>query len=194
MVSKNKTVSKSRSNEKSSSSYPSSVFLKGFENMYTALNKHVVSINSSKLFAGLMIIVLNISTKYVNLNLPKTVESYLKYSFSKQIMVFAIAWMGTRDIYIALIITVVFIICIDFLFNEQSSMCILPETFITDYMSKLEDVTDDEVKKAKDVLEKAAKKLLETAETDKNNDKYSDQINNRNNRNNSNIKDTSPFY
>ena len=191
MVSKNKTVSKSRSNEKSSSSYPSSVFLKGFENMYTALNKHVVSINSSKLFAGLMIIVLNISTKYVNLNLPKTVESYLKYSFSKQIMVFAIAWMGTRDIYIALIITVIFIICIDFLFNEQSSMCILPETFITDYMSKLEDVTDDEVKKAKDVLEKAAKKLLETAETDKNNDKYSDQINNRNN---SNIKDTSPFY
>lgn len=180
MVSKNKTVSKSRSNEKSSSSYPSSVFLKGFENMYTALNKHVVSINSSKLFAGLMIIVLNISTKYVNLNLPKTVESYLKYSFSKQIMVFAIAWMGTRDIYIALIITVVFIICIDFLFNEQSSMCILPETFITDYISKLEEVSEDEIKKAKEVLEKAAKKLLETAEPDK--------------INTSNVKDTSPFY
>jgi len=157
--------------------------------MYTALNKHVVSINSSKLFAGLMIIVLNISTKYVNLNLPKTVESYLKYSFSKQIMVFAIAWMGTRDIYVALIITVVFIICIDFLFNEKSSMCILPETFVTDYMSKLEDVTDDEVKKAKEVLEKAANKLLKTAETDKNNDKYIDQTSN-----NSNLKDTSPFY
>ena len=126
-----------------------------FENMFGVLNKHVTSINSSKLFAGLMIIVLNISTKYVNMNLPKTVESYLKYTFSKQILVFAIAWMGTRDIYIALIITTIFIVCIDFLFNETSSMCILPETFVTEHMSKLEEVTDDEVKKARDVLAKA---------------------------------------
>ena len=59
-------------------------------------------------------------------------------------------------------------------------MCILPETFITDYISKLEEVSEDEIKKAKEVLEKAAKKLLETAEPDK--------------INTSNVKDTSPFY
>ena len=157
-----KTSSKSKS-----SANPSSVFMKGFENMFSALNQHVTSINSSKLFAGLMIIVLNISTKYVNMNLPKTVESYLKYTFSKQILVFAIAWMGTRDIYIALIITTIFIICIDFLFNEKSSMCILPETFVTEHMSKMEDVTEAERKNAKEVLEKAdkaAKKVLESNE------------------------------
>ena len=130
-------------------------FVAGFNNLFNALNKHVQSINGSKLFAGLMIITLNISTKFVNLNLPKTVESYLKYTFSKQILVFAIAWMGTRDIYIALIITVIFIFLIDFMFNENSSMCILPESFTDYHVSKLDQVSDDEIKKAKEVLAKA---------------------------------------
>jgi hypothetical protein len=132
-----------------------SEFVNAFNNMFSVLNDHIQSINGSKLFAGLMIITLNISTKFVNLNLPKTVEAYLKYSFSKQILVFAIAWMGTRDIYIALIITVVFIFFIDFLFNESSSMCILPESFTDYHVSKLDQVTDEEIQKAKEILAKA---------------------------------------
>lgn len=134
-----------------------SQFLFAFEKMFIAFNKHVQTMNSSKLFAGLMIIILNVATKYVNLNLPKTVESYLKYTFSKQILVFAIAWMGTRDIYVALVITVIFILCIDFFFNEESPMCMLPESFTELYVEKMQTVTDDEIKKATEVLEKAAK-------------------------------------
>ena len=61
-----------------------------------------------------MIITLNIVSKYVNIGLSKSMESYLKYTFSKQILVFAIAWMGTRDIYIALTLTIIFIILFDF--------------------------------------------------------------------------------
>lgn len=148
---------------KKSNGKNSSKLLAGFDTMFTTLNKHVTSINSSKIFAGLMIITLNISSKFVNLNLPKTVESYLKYTFSKQILVFAIAWMGTRDIYVALVITIVFIICIDFLFNEESSMCILPETFTEYQVSLLETVSDDEINKAKDVLAKAEKNAKEKA-------------------------------
>ena len=51
-------------------------------------------------------------------------------SITKQIMVFAMAWMGTRDIYTALIIAIIFSICSNFLFNEQSGFCCLSESFI----------------------------------------------------------------
>ena len=105
-------------------------------NMFHYLNNHVNSLNNSKLFAGLMIITLNIASKFVTVKLSKSMEAYLKYTFSRQILIFAIAWMGTRDIYIAIIISLVFMICMDFLFNEESRFCCLPSEF-TDYHVQL---------------------------------------------------------
>ena len=123
------------------------------------INYHVQTVNASKIFAGLMIIILNISSKFVNIKLSKSIESYLKNTFSKQILVFAIAWMGTRDIYIALIITIIFIICVDYLFNEESKFCCLPESFTNYHLELLDEnkVSDEDIKKATEVLEKAKK-------------------------------------
>ena len=103
-----------------------------FQHAVSHVNNVVQNLNNSRIFAGCMIIVLNIGSKYVNIKLSKSVEAYLKYTFSKQVMVFAIAWMGTRDIYIALFITTLFTLFIEFLFNEESKYCCLTESF-TDY-------------------------------------------------------------
>jgi len=70
--------------------------------------------------------------------------------------------MGTRDIYIAFFITFIFTLCTEYLFNEDSVFCVLSEDF-QDYHKTLTDndknnsdkVTDDDVQKAKDILEKA---------------------------------------
>jgi hypothetical protein len=128
--------------------------------MLDYLHNNIKAMNDSKIFAGLMIITLNIASKFVTIKLSKTMESYLKYTFSRDILVFAITWMGTRDIYIALFITLVFILCMDFLFNEDSMFCILPEQF-TDYHISLatnnEIVSPEEIKKAREVLERAEK-------------------------------------
>jgi len=102
------------------------------------LDNQITQLNQSKLFAGLMIIILNVSSKYVNLKLSKTIESYLKHTFNRDILVFAISWMGTRDIYIAFIITIIFILFVDFVFNEESKFCCLPEQFIDYHVSLLD--------------------------------------------------------
>lgn len=132
------------------------------KSMFDYLHSNIQRINDSKIFAGLMIITLNIVSKYVNIGLSKSMESYLKYTFSRQLLVFSIAWMGTRDIYIAFFITFIFTLCAEYLFNEDSVFCVLSEDF-QDYHSTLsendknnsEKVTDDEIQKAKDVLDKA---------------------------------------
>ena len=136
----------------------------GVRNMLDYLHSNIQRINDSKVFAGLMIITLNIVSKYVNIGLSKSMESYLKYTFSRQLLVFSIAWMGTRDIYIAFFITFMFTLCAEYLFNEDSVFCILSEDF-QDYHATLVDnetnnsekVTDDEIQKARDILEKAKK-------------------------------------
>lgn len=107
-----------------------------------------------------MIITLNIASKFVNIKLGKTLESYLKYTFSRQILVFAIAWMGTRDIYIAFLVTICFVILTEYLLHEDSRFFILPAEIRDYHISKLENmenITPDEIKKAKEVLEKAEK-------------------------------------
>jgi hypothetical protein len=123
--------------------------------LFKVVNNHVQTINNSKIFAGLMIIILNIASRFVNLKLSKNVELYLKHTFSKQILVFAIAWMGTRDIYVALLVTIGFIIVIDYLCNEDSSFCCLPEAF-TQYHIDLDNrVTAEDVNKANEILKRA---------------------------------------
>jgi hypothetical protein len=130
----------------------------------TYLNDTVQAINNSKIFAGLMIITLNIVSKFVNIKLSKTLEAYLKFTFSKQILVFAIAWMGTRDIYIALFITLVFVIITDYLLHEESPFFIMTEEFKDYHIDLLENehdnkdlVTEEDIIKAKRILEKARK-------------------------------------
>uniref|UniRef100_A0A6C0JHC9 Uncharacterized protein n=1 Tax=viral metagenome TaxID=1070528 RepID=A0A6C0JHC9_9ZZZZ len=138
-----------------------------FTKLLDYLHDNVQAINNSKIFAGLMIITLNIVSKFANIKLSKTLESYLKFTFSRQILVFAIAWMGTRDIYIAIFITVVFVILTDYLLHEDSAFFVLPEEFRDYHISLLENennpdtVTEDDIRKAVEVLEKAkAQKML----------------------------------
>jgi hypothetical protein len=101
-----------------------------------------------------MIITLNIASKFATLKLGKTAEMYLKYTFSKQILVFAIAWMGTRDIYVALTLTIIFIILFDFLLNDESRFCILPQDFKEFYENIDADITHEDYVKAKTTVDK----------------------------------------
>lgn len=145
-------------------------------NIFHYVHNNIKTINDSKIFAGIMIIILNISSKFVNVKLSKTMESYLKNTFSRQLLVFTIAWMGTRDIYVALIVTVIFTICIDILWNEKSQFCILSEQFTDYHLSLLEDTdqcnnfSKEDVEKAMNILEKA-QKIVNKAKTEDSIDK-----------------------
>lgn len=127
-------------------------------NILAYIHVQLQHLNSSKVFAGLVVITLNIASRFVSINLSKTMESYLKHTFSRDILIFCIVWMGSRDIYIATIVTVVFILCMDYLFNEESSLCILPETFKTHHMDLMDkkSPTPEEIQQAQQTLERAA--------------------------------------
>ena len=143
-------------------------------NIFSYLHNQVQVMNNSKIFAGLMIITLNIASRFVNIKLSKTMESYLKHTFSKQILVFAIAWMGTREIYVALFITILFTICFEYLFHEDSMFFCLPEEFKNYHIELLEnaEVTEEDIKKAKEILDKAKSQKKEVGEAN-NNSQYS---------------------
>lgn len=142
----------------------------GLTKLSTYLNDTVQGLNSSKLFAGLMIVTLNVASKFTTIKLSKTMESYLKYSFSRNALIFAISWVGSRDIYIAIVLTLMFIILFDFLFNEESRFCIFPETFCDYHISLLDTndnaiITSEEIKQAEELLARAKKQEIEQSKS-----------------------------
>ncbi len=72
-------------------------------------------------------IMLNIGGRYLSMELPKNVERLFESTWMRIFVVFCISFMGTRDIKIATIITLLFVILMKYLFHEESMCCILPE-------------------------------------------------------------------
>jgi hypothetical protein len=116
-------------------------------------------LNNSKFFAGIIMILLNVGSKFIAIQFSRSTEEYLKMNITKQILVFAMAWMGTRDIYTSLVLTAVFTVLSDHLFNEESPYCIVPKKYRI--LSKIVDtnsdgiVSDSEINNAIAILEKA---------------------------------------
>ena len=133
--------------------------VKYFQNIFSSLDNTVQTLNKSKVFAGLMIITLNIASRFVTIKMSKTMQSYLKFTFSRYILIFAISWMGTRDIYIALTITLLFIILFEYLLDEESDFYVFSEEFKDYQKTKAEDeedekeVSDEDLKKAEKTIE-----------------------------------------
>ena len=123
------------------------------------VNNHIMFLNNSKFFAGVVMILLNVGSKFISIQFSKSTEEYLKMNVTKQLLVFAMAWMGTRDIYTSLVLTAVFTILSDHLFNEESPYCCVPHKYRI--LAKLVDnnldgnVSDQEINNAIAVLEKA---------------------------------------
>jgi hypothetical protein len=139
-------------------------------NSISYVNHHIMYLNNSKFFAGVVMILLNIGSKFIQIQFSKSTEEYMKYSVSKQLLVFSMAWMGTRDIYTALGLTAVFTILSEYLFNEESKLCIVPHKYRV--LHKLVDtnedgiVTEPELAAAIAILEKAKREKERKAQKD----------------------------
>ena len=125
---------------------------------------NVYSLNDSKFFSGLVMLLMNIGSKYITIELSKTQSQYLNGTIARQLLIFSISWMGTRDIFKAVALTAFFNILTDHLFNEESDYCIVPRRYRS--FKKLVDsdgdgtVSDEEMQNAKKILEKGRQQDL----------------------------------
>jgi hypothetical protein len=116
-------------------------------------------VNNSKIFAGIIMICLNIGSKFITVKLSKSQEDYLKNHVAREFVIFAACWMGTRDILLSLLLTLVFFIIMEFLFHEESSYCIVPK-YLKSIQSQIDVngdgiITQEEIDNAMKILTKA---------------------------------------
>lgn len=96
---------------------------------FTKAKKYYKLLNDNKVITGIFMIILNVSSKYISFDLTNAQEYYLKHFIGKKLLIFSILWMGTRDIFVSLILTCIFLLFSNYLFNDQSYFCIIPNKY-----------------------------------------------------------------
>ena len=123
------------------------------------IEKFLGLLNNSKIFAALIMICLNIGSKFITIKLSKSQEEFMKNHVAREILVFAVIWMGTKDILLSLVLTGVFYVMTEYFLHEESALCLMPS-----YLKKIKNsidlnsngvVSQDEINKAVNVLAKA---------------------------------------
>ena len=133
--------------------------------MLTKIRQAFQPLNQSKFLMGITMLLLNVGSKYVEMGFSKTQEEALRNNLGRELLIFAIVFMGTHDIVISILMTSAFVILSDYLFNENSRFCIIPDELRR--IAKEVDTNNDneisaaEERKALEVLRKANAQKVE---------------------------------
>lgn len=120
--------------------------------MLSGLKHSYDRLHESQFFIGLMILLANVGSRYIVLEFSKTQEQIFSGEMMRKLFIFAAAFVATRDLIMAFILTAVFTVLVQGLFNEKSRYCILPESFKN--QANPDEPSNAEVEKAKAILAK----------------------------------------
>lgn len=113
-------------------------------------------INQNKILAGLAMLFLNIGARFVNLNLTPKQEILFKKYIRIELFIFSMFWVGSRDIFIAILLTLVYLLFVRILFNDESAYCIskrhMDELYSMIDTNKDNIISEKEIKNAIEVL------------------------------------------
>jgi hypothetical protein len=85
-----------------------------------------MGLSGNKYILGLMILLINLGARYIGNEVSEFMHKVLNHKFARRFLIFLVLWMGTRDLVVAGVITISFIILVNTIFNENSDYCILP--------------------------------------------------------------------
>lgn len=144
--------------------------------------------NNSKVAAGISMLLLNCGSRYIVGDLGKFHQDVLSNEYVKKIILFAMFFVGTRDILIAFLLTVLYIFVVDGLFNEKKKYCIIPNKYKKKYLQQQVLIDNTQYLQAKEIINnyEKQKQVLEEEQQQK--------IISENNNNNSIIEKYSDEY
>lgn len=101
-------------------------------------SNYVTRLNNNKYLLGIAMIIFNIGSKFLVIDISKSYENLLKSKIVRRLTLFSIFFVATRDIYISFILTAAFVVMTMNLFNDESYFCILPNSFRDNIYTKEE--------------------------------------------------------
>ena len=116
-------------------------------------------LNNSRLFTGIVMIIMNVGGKYVSKDIPKNADKIFSHWIMRIAIVFCISFAATHDIITSSYITAFFFIIFKILINEEHILCVVPKNIIELDQNDDGRVTMDELIRAQKIVDNYKSKL-----------------------------------
>jgi chromate transport protein ChrA len=80
--------------------------------------------NTNPYFIGMMMLILNLGGRFIGLEVTKQQEQFLQLPWVRRILIFTVLFVATRSIWVAFWATLVVVLFLGYLFNENSALCL----------------------------------------------------------------------
>jgi hypothetical protein len=82
----------------------------------------ITSVNSNPYFIGCMMLLLNLGGRHLATGLTPEQDKFFQQPWFRRLLIFVIFFVGTRNVISSLFLTIVFILLLGYLFNDQSQL------------------------------------------------------------------------
>jgi len=121
-----------------------------------SLNDTINTINRNNILYAFIMIFLSVGSKYTDFGFTHVQEKVLKKFIARELIIFAIIFSGTRDIILALLVTITVSLVFRFFIDEKSPYCLLSDKLVN-LMDENGDgvISEEEQQRAIQILQKA---------------------------------------
>jgi hypothetical protein len=84
----------------------------------------VFALNSNPYFIGTMMLLLNLGGRFIAMEMSKSQEQFFQNPWVRRLLIFTVLFVGTRNVVVAFWMSILIILLIGYLFNENSSLCL----------------------------------------------------------------------
>lgn len=88
------------------------------------LDTAIMSLNSNPYFIGTMMLLLNLGGRFISMEMSRSQEQFFQNPWIRRILIFTVLFVGTRNVLVAFWMTLIIVLLIGYLFNENSSLCL----------------------------------------------------------------------
>jgi hypothetical protein len=123
------------------------------------------SFNSNPYFIGFMMLLLNLGGRHFATSLTPEQDKFFQSAWFRRGLTFVIFFVGTRNVIVSFIMTVIFIILIAFVFNDESQLFLFKPTLdekpkeVKKEEPKPEGLTPEETEIHRELTEKIMKQV-----------------------------------
>jgi hypothetical protein len=102
----------------------------GSAGMATVINPIEVffnTLNTNPFFIGVMMLLLNLGGRFLGMEISKNQERFMQQPWIRRFFIFTVLFVATRNVLAAFFLTIVILIFLSYLFNENSDLYLGPK-------------------------------------------------------------------
>ena len=101
---------------------PAAAALAGATSMMNPIEFFFNSLNTNPYFIGLMMLLLNLGGRFLQMEISKGQEQFFQQTWTRRFFIFTVLFVATRNFFVALFMSIVILLLLGYLFNENSQL------------------------------------------------------------------------